>query len=67
MLLATKSLNSIAAAMNTLFAELITVISINFYNVANLSPSFLRVKPLTLKLSGAPCTPGGFSGTHPTD
>jgi len=36
LLLAAKSLNLIAAAMNTLFAELITVISINFYNVANL-------------------------------
>ncbi|CAA9539349.1 MAG: hypothetical protein AVDCRST_MAG96-4169 [uncultured Segetibacter sp.] len=41
-----------AAAMNTWFAELITVISIDFFNVANLSPSFLRVKPLTLMLSG---------------
>ena len=52
LLLAAKSLNSIAAAMNTLFAELKTVISMDFYHFANLSPSFLRVKPVTLMLSG---------------
>ena len=67
LLLGGKNLNSIAATMNTWCAELTTVISIDFYNFANLSPSFLRVKPLTLMLSGVPYTPGGFSSTHPTD
>lgn len=36
LLLGENSLNSIAAAVNTLLAELITVISIYFYNLANL-------------------------------
>ncbi|WP_333425750.1 hypothetical protein [Microcoleus sp. F4-D5] len=36
LLLGGNSLNSIAAAVNTLLAELITVISIYFYNLANL-------------------------------
>ena len=54
LLLGTKRLNSIAALMNSLFAELKTVISIDFYHLVNVSPSFLRVKPLTLMLLGAP-------------